>query len=61
MEERKLMQKMYFETLKMRENAWEQPFDKSIELRKKEQILYEKYKLLEGIQKARKKVEKNER
>ena len=56
----KIKTDLYLETLKQKKGAWLiKDFDKSNELRKKEIINYEKYKLIAGIIKANERGKKN--
>lgn len=56
---KKLKKEIYKLTLEQKETAWNLKYDDSCKLRKEEKKNYEKYKLLEGIIKAREKEEKN--
>lgn len=57
MNERELLVNLYNQTVELRQKAWSQKTpEKSREIRKREQIMYEKYLLLKGIREAKYKV-----
>lgn len=54
--EKELRNKLYEETLLQKRSAWnEKDYKKSFKIRQKEKINYEKWKLLDGIIKAKEK------
>lgn len=57
MNERELLYNLYNQTRELKKKAWSaKSAEKSREIRKKEQILYEKYLLLKGIREVKTKV-----